>query len=598
MEKKKTINRKRIIWSVVVALLFGLIFGTIQLTQNLFVTTVRNGEEYCDSLYDGQVFKQEFLLEHTDKLAIALLTPAGGATPEQGIAYSLNLGGDVQSGFVPLTELPKEQWTSIRIRANILYQGPATLTLEAVGMNAEKTIQFLIPTNTLQENPELTLKKDGTIIPNGRLQYSYKSWDFAAFFSMTVLVFCIALVLLLLQKQILQGLRKYPLAFLVAGMFAVTLIAKFPELKNINLHVSAQYFLSWFDLGFVRRALAGTVIDLLNIDFTTNVYIIYGISCIAIMLALEMFILYDKRHLKQQRTMQKCFLLFLCMPFTVPAFWGSDFFARFDQVLIIFFLLSCILIIKDRGLWLVPSLSLVAILVHEMYLALFIPFVFCLLFYKWYLTRSCKYMNCLVVTSISSVAVGGYVSFFAKAAIPFEEAWTKIQANGTTEMIWDFPLRVEYYTSMEEIRAMNFGDILRYNLVGNACVTFVVFLPIILLVCAWLYRFWKTQPDQLGKLVVLIFPCTLGGLLISMPIMCDWGRLFIMFGIGVFFTFLTLWSMDARVGDTVLTIHLKVTEKCGEWVLPVLCLFYLLVSNLARGAVTTAPVSFFHVFFN
>ena len=308
----------------------------------------------------------------------------------------------------------------------------------------------------------------------------------------------------------------------------------------------------------------------------------------------ELFILYDKHHISQRRAMEKCYLLFCCLPFTATTLFGVCFFARLDELLIIAFLLSCLVIIKERGIFLIPLFTTMAILTHEMYVALFVPFVFCLLLYKWYLTRKQKYLLWLIVSSIIAICLGVYIGFIAKPQIPFETAWANMLALGDADMIWDALLNFDMYASTSALRADSVRVILVTNTIPKMIITGFLLTPIIYLAIRWISVLFVSQESLLGKSIVLLFPCTFVGLVLCMCLMCDWGRLFVCYGIGIFFSFLTIWSMDAnRIRGITLKIWETQLERFGGVMVWGICLLYLFASTWERGATTAGLFPFF-----
>ena len=78
--------------------------------------------------------------------------------------------------------------------------------------------------------------------------------------------------------------------------------------------------------------------------------------------------------------------------------------------------------------------------------------------------------------------------------------------------------------------------------------------------------------------------------------MCDWGRLFVMYGVGVYFSFVTLWSINPEnVQAATDAVWSGVLQKHGKNVLPAMCVVYLLLTVLAGGATSGSLFSFFNV---
>lgn len=582
---------------ILISLLFACFTGFLFLTMNMTISTVRNGEEYTESLVDGDVYVQELVLENTPRIYVSVLPLYNTPSSKVGIDYEIVAEGQAITGFIPLVELTNREWTTLIIPTpNTLYAGTAHIMLKAVGFDSENTLQFLITTNTLQTDPDCQLIKNGDQIVNGRLVMSYKKFDISTASELMFITFIVVCVISRFSGRISKSIKKYPFAYITAAIFLGNVIAQYPSLYDINKHVSAQYLYNWQTLGFVRRALAGTVIKFFNIDLTSERYVIYGIICIGLMLILEIYIIYHRSNLHYNIQLEKCFAAFLCMPFAVTTFFGFHFFARLDELLIICFLLCCIAIIKERGLIFIPIISVVAILIHEMFVAIFVPFVFCLLLYKFYLTQNRKYLIILICTSIFSVFFGVFVGFIAKTDTPYELAWETMSNN---PLAFDYPLRINYYSSSMYAFTESWNTLFSSNAIPAAVLSLFLLLPVILLAIFWLKQYHSRQSNLLGRLIVLLFPCTIAGTVLCMYMMCDWGRLFVMYGLGVFFSFVTLWFMDEkRVATSVVAVWQKVTSKIGVAAVWGICLFYLFISTVQQGSSSTTLFEFVRTLFN
>lgn len=580
--------KKQLIKNLCFSILIALLISMAYFFYNIQVQTVRNGEEYCDLMIDGDVFEQQIMLNNTPNLFVSILPIY--TTPEDsvGIQYSLYVDNEEYSGFVPLNSCLNNAWTTIKIPSCLWYSGAATLRLEGVGLTSEDSLQFLITTNTIQEHPELTLSKNGQLIEHGRLSMIYKECKIDSSVCLFVCLFVALFIISIFVRKILNHAKQYAVAYIGLGFVLLTTFYYYPTLYTINTHVSAQYFFSWLDLGFVRRSFVGTVIDLLGVNFDVYAYVMYGIACIVLLALLEICLIYDRRFAADRSRIFKYYIFVLCTPFGLLSFYQFHFFARLDEVLIISFLISCIMIIKQKGMIILPVISLVAIMCHEMYLSMFIPFIFCLLLYQWYVFRQKKFLICLAVTGVTSVGMGAYLGFVAKTDAVFVDVWDKIQATGDPNLIWSYPLQVNFFTDKKAVLTDSFAVLYAANTIPSAILSILLLSPVIVAALIWLYRYWILHTDRLGKWIVSFFPLTAIGLVVSMYSMCDWGRLFVMYGIGVFFSFLTLWSMDAeRMRISTAYITTKIGGKSPCIAFAVYCALYLVLMAWGPPSSTT-----------
>lgn len=580
-------GKRGVIGRAIILLAVSVLFGMVSILDGCAVRPVKDGNDVFDSLLDDQSYRQELILGHTPQITVSLIAYYEDASSDIGLKYELVMGDKTEDGFIQLTSLDNGEWNDIRIPTHALqYVGKAELTLEAVGLDfdAGNYVMTMFPPNALQKDPECLLYKSGELVENGKLPISFERFDLSKGVWAAIAAFVILLLLCL--RPLPKLFHEYPAVFATALVAAVGIINAWPFAGYAgHIHATAQYTFSWQAMGgFTRRALVGTILELLGLKMTPGAWVPYGLSCIAIMLILELCILYDKRGTARRRQMEKCWWLFLSMPFGVMAFFYIGTFGRFDVLLIIAFLLSCITIIKEKGTFLIPILSLAAILTHEMYGLLLFPFVFCLLLYKWYMTRKRRYLVDLTATSLTSVAALCAV-YFIKPVAPFSQALSHIQEHNDPSMVWDWSLEIEIYDRSANLN-QSLSDVLSFDCIPMFFMAIIFLAPVIFLAVKWFMTFHKKQTDKLGKCITLLFPLTSGGLLLSFYFASDYQRFCVIFGVGVFFSLLTLWSIDPkRVGEAVRETWHGVSAKLGQAVYPIMLLFYMMLTMLGTTSV-------------
>ena len=398
---KQDIKRRMTIL-LLVDLFVALLFGAFRFSFNTYHSTVRTGEgEYCIGLFDGQSIEQELFLKNTAKISVGVLPHHGNPDLTVGLEYVLEKDKNKAQGFLPLDDLA-EGWTFIQIPTNdVLYSGNAKLSLTSIGMNEDNFLEFLIVPNSLQMYPALSLLLDGTPIPDGRLSSSYISLPFAQAITTFFCVF-LTLVLFSFLSTIISYREKQQLLSIGGTLYFFCLIAFFTSLNNVGGWATTQYFFNWNDLGIVPRALVGTLLQLIGVYIDLEVVTIFGLLSIAFMAILEIKLL-NSIDVNSKPFLVRMYLLFLCTPFGIITFFRNDFFARFDSVLVVFFLLCCLMVVKHQFVFLVPIFCVIAILVYHEFTLLYVPFVFCILLYKWYKTRERKFLITEIMVSILTV---------------------------------------------------------------------------------------------------------------------------------------------------------------------------------------------------
>lgn len=585
--KKKT---SLLIEYLAIPLIISILICFVYMFLNIYHQTPRSktNKEYTDSFWGGQIYCQEMTIDDTSKIKIDVLPTCDNTNSDIGINYEIKLGEKVSSGFIPLDSLDNHNWTTIDIpTGNALYSGTAVLTLESVKMDGKNYVEFLVVNNL--DNNVLSLTKDGTAIEGVQLSYSYLSCHTEMLVVVFLLSFAISFALWLLMRNKSVGVSKYPVAYISIIFFAILLLYRYPYLSDINMHVSAQYYFSYQNLGFVNRSLLGTVIELLGINLTVERYITWGIFVNAVLVVVQICFIYHKRNAEIRKKLEKCYLLFVCTPFCISSLFGYHFFARLDQLLMIAFVLSCMIIISGKGYVMVPIISIVAILIHEMYVTIFIPFVFVLILIKWYAKRNVKNIALLIVNSVISVSLFILVSFVLKPSKTFDEAFAYTQVNSEPLLSnFTYPMKIDFFSSTQYKIQEGANVVFRVGTIPLAALSFIIALPLLALAFIWLKEYVKTKSDRLGKLIVLICPLTSGGMLLTMATMCDWGRLFVMYGFGVCFTLMCLMNVDKDdVSASMFTTCSYFKSKFGDKVFYIIGIFYLILSTIGGASSTT-----------
>lgn len=587
-----------IVTHTIVPLIISIIVCIAYMFLNIRHETIRDGNEYCDSLLDGQVLCQQFDINNTGKIKISTLPSYIETNSETGIEYVLQTGEKKASGFVPLNSLPNHEWTTFSILTSNTFSGKATLTLKGVGMDQENNMQFLIVTNTLN-GPDSSLTKNGEIIENGQITLSYISYNTDNLFIVFLIAFVVSFAICYTVTNKLFGIAKYPAVYATLLVFFVISLYYYPTLSHINLQVSTQYYFSYQNLGFVRRSLLGSIIEFLGIRLDVNRYIIWGIVLNALVSVCQLCFIYNKKNAEIKNRLEKCYFFFLCTPFCMTSLFGHHYFARLDQLLMIVFVISCLLIINNRGLILVPILSVIAILIHEMYLTTLFPCLFIILAVKWYTSRQKKDLALLITNSVVSVFLFLAISFVCKTSKTLEEAFAYTQVDSDAALSnWTYPMIVDFFSSSRYGVQESRNTIFQSNAIPLICIALVLLIPIIVIGVLWLIEYYKTKKDLLGKLITLLMPLTFGGIILSMATMCDWGRLFILYGFGVFYTVVSLMGIDSTSANVAFTTVVSSVKKIvGEKTIYVLGIFYLLISILDGGASSTTLFEFARRFF-
>ena len=194
----------------------------------------------------------------------------------------------------------------------------------------------------------------------------------------------------------------FALIILSVGLFIENIAERVNSYNATVLAFSYKY-------GFGSRSLIGTIYqglnDLLPINLNTYaavnqfVFIITILFTVAILAFCEFVIC----RVDIEKT-GAWMLLFLFVIFTVPTFAGYYNFGRLDLYMVFLDLLGVVLILKDKGLWLLIPIMAAGVMVHQAYVFMYANVLLVLLFFRWMETSEKKYRNafilCLVTVSV------------------------------------------------------------------------------------------------------------------------------------------------------------------------------------------------------
>ena len=205
----------------------------------------------------------------------------------------------------------------------------------------------------------------------------------------------------------------------------------------------------------------------------------------------------------------------------------------------------------------------------------------------------------LITNSVVSVFLFLAISFVCKTSKTLEEAFAYTQVDSDAALSnWTYPMIVDFFSSSRYGVQESRNTIFQSNAIPLICIALVLLIPIIVIGVLWLIEYYKTKKDLLGKLITLLMPLTFGGIILSMATMCDWGRLFILYGFGVFYTVVSLMGIDSTSANVAFTTVVSSVKKIvGEKTIYVLGIFYLLISILDGGASSTTLFEFARRFF-
>lgn len=253
------------------------------------------------------------------------------------------------------------------------------------------------------------------------------------------------------MKKILE---KYRLEAAAAVMLIIYLIQYIPLIDDTISWCITPYTLS-YKYGFISRGLVGSVIRLFIPDLTIkHIYLIIGINTVIMCMLTVYFISVIKRNVNDavMNVYMYLAMLFIVNPGSVAFlfYWGN--YGRFDLFMVCILLISSILIIRNRILWIIPFLSVAGILIHQAYVFMYFPALIVLLLYSGYVKNSRYARKIFWITGVTTCIAFLYMQFFSGVAgYGYEEMMADIYA--TTDIPEEFitndmMVRLEYFASV------------------------------------------------------------------------------------------------------------------------------------------------------
>jgi hypothetical protein len=322
-----------------------------------------------------------------------------------------------------------------------------------------------------------------------------------------------------------------------------------------------------YSFGFIRRGFMGSFVELvsqtLRGDSLTIIYITQFVGMIIFIALLFGFFFLNIN--KTDSVAPKMMILF----FIAMGSLGYYFFnwGEMDVYMISITLVACILIIKDKCIWLVPLLSAICVMIHEGYVMMYLGIIIALLLYRAAVATGKdkrKYWICLLSTGLIASALFIYFYFFStsvsrvhideiianterifKFSLP-EDGWSQINMRyifaGTNlpfEPMWGGRVPTEYFYWLMFIVLMNL----------------LICLPIVLT----LIDFWKMvirQNTDKRKKIFIALCISLQFLTLPLVLVqTDQARWFYDF---VYFNFILISSVIC-IGDIEFSLA---AEKC------------------------------------
>lgn len=166
-----------------------------------------------------------------------------------------------------------------------------------------------------------------------------------------------------------------------------------------------QYYLVSYEYEFISRGLIGHIFNLIfeKIQYI-HIFIVVNIFNITALLIVS-YILSKLIKKLQNIVFGVCiFLLLIFNPASFILMVTGNEFARFDVLLLIVSISSLVILNKEKYVFFIPILSLIAMLIHEVFFFAFAPLILALIAYKFHKTKNTKWIK-LFITNLLCVGI-------------------------------------------------------------------------------------------------------------------------------------------------------------------------------------------------
>ena len=320
-------------------------------------------------------------------------------------------------------------------------------------------------------------------------------------------------------------IQKYKYECMFITILLAYLIYYIPVIEEATHWCITPYALS-YRFGFISRGFMGTLVRLVFPNLAIKH--IYIIILMNIMLLCGLTVFFMHKILVKSYDESKAGVLFMLGLFLVNPgsvaflfYWGN--FGRFDMYLLMTLIITALLVIYDRCVWIVPLLCFCAVLTHQAFVFQYFPAVLVLLFYSGFVLKRQYGKSIFVFTLLTTCAIFIYMQFFSGIPYTYEETMAILDA--TTDLpehyfTQDMMVRIEYYSSVFE----TFGVFVKEPFLRNVVKSFTIIIFLIPMIKI-LAGIWKHFIKEHKNLFCTLLPWFV--LIAEIPMFvltCDYGR--------------------------------------------------------------------------
>lgn len=359
-----------------------------------------------------------------------------------------------------------------------------------------------------------------------------------------------------------KTIEKYKYEIMFAAVLLVYLIYYIPVIDEVTSWCITPYALS-YRLGFISRGLIGSLIRLVVPNLTIkHIYIIILIN-ILFLCGLTLFFMHKilvKAYDDSKNGILFLLGLFLVNPGSIAFlfYWGN--FGRFDMYLLMALIISSLLIIYDKCVWIVPLICAGAVLTHQAFVFQYFPAILVLLFYSAFVLKRKYGKSIFIFTLFATCILFLYMQFFSHINYTYEETMAIIDTTTDLPQSYikdDMMVKIEYFTSVFD----TFGVFVKIPFWRNLLKSLTIILmlaPMIKIIA----DIWKCFVKKHKSIICRLLPWFILAAEIPMFILtCDYGR---DYSAMILSNFIVLFALYTSGDEGVREGVKELTDKIGK----------------------------------
>lgn len=336
--------------------------------------------------------------------------------------------------------------------------------------------------------------------------------------------------------------KRYECMWLI--ILVLYMVYYLPMPSELHSFCTAPYVLR-YDLGFISRGLIGSFWGIFFPYISQNtIWVIIGLNQVILCVITVIFLSTIKKYITEDTDKGIIYLAFVFL--TNPAsvaflfYWGN--YGRMDLFMIAGTIISAVLLIKKRLLWLIPIICVAIMAIHQGFTFSYFPCILLMLGY-YFITQK-KGKKVLIVTFVAGCIAFLYFQFFGKiTGISLEETLNILSARTNYPLAYmESMVELEYFTDILGFIPVYVLPVLKKNAIK------IIFVMILLLPLEYmLFGIWKRFVSESKNKYFWIFPVFV--IIATLPkfiITCDYGRDIASIIISQFIMIFTFYAMESR----------------------------------------------------